>query len=117
MKTLLAALAASLVISAQAQDPIRVYAAGSLRSPLNEIAASYSGVKIEVVYGASGLLRDRIANGERPHVFASANMQHPHSLALAGLAGRVYPDRVLRLRGHRERCGEGRQKSLHGATC
>jgi len=76
-------------MSAHAGEPIRLYAAGSLRSALNEIAASYPAAKVEVVYGASGLLRERIVNGERPDLFASANMEHPHSLVLAGLAGPV----------------------------
>jgi molybdate transport system substrate-binding protein len=73
-------------MSAQAQEPVRLYAAGSLRAALNELAASYSGAKVEAVYGASGLLRDRIAGGERADVFASANMEHPQSLARDGKA-------------------------------
>lgn len=89
MKTLLVFLAASLAMPAQAQQPIRLYAAGSLRSALNEVAASYTDAKVEAVYGASGLLRDRIANGERADIFASANMDHPHSLARNGQAGPV----------------------------
>jgi len=82
-------LAASLAMSAQAQQPIKLYAAGSLRAALNEVAASYTDAKVEAVYGASGLLRDRIAGGERADIFASANMEHPHSLAKDGRAGPV----------------------------
>jgi molybdate transport system substrate-binding protein len=89
MRTLLALLAASLTMSAQAQEPIKLYAAGSLRSALSEVAAAYTDNRVDAVYGPSGLLRDRIAKGERPEVFASANMEHPHSLTRQGLAGPV----------------------------
>jgi len=41
------------------------------------------------VYGASGLLRERIAKGEPAEVFASANMEHPQTLEKAGRAGPV----------------------------
>lgn len=68
---------------------MRLHAAGSLRGALNEIIASFRGAKVEAVYGPSGLLRDRIAKGEAAQVFASANMQHPESLAKAGKAGPV----------------------------
>ena len=40
-----------------------------------------SGSKVEAKYGASGTLRDEIAGGARAQVFASANMEHPQSLA------------------------------------
>ena len=41
------------------------------------------------MFGASGLLKDRLAGGEPAHVFASANMEHPQALAAAGQAGAV----------------------------
>ena len=41
------------------------------------------------MFGASGLLKDRIAAGERADVFASANMAHPQALAAAGKASPV----------------------------
>ena len=64
-----------------------VFAAGSLRAPLADLAQAYerdSGNKARLTFGASGLLRDRISGGERADVFASANMEHPQSLAKAG---------------------------------
>jgi molybdate transport system substrate-binding protein len=79
--------------AAQAADTVFVYAAGSLRAPLTQLARAFeaqaSGVKIELIFGASGLLKDRIAahtSGEvKPaHVFASANMEHPQALAATG---------------------------------
>jgi len=89
MKKLFMCLIATLATDLHAQDPIRVYAAGSLRSAMNELAAAYPAAKVEMTYGASGLLRDRIVNGETAEVFASANMEHPHALAMQGLAGPV----------------------------
>jgi ABC-type molybdate transport system substrate-binding protein len=78
-----------LAMQVQAQEPVRLHAAGSLRAALNEVIARFTEAKVQAVYGPSGLLRDRIAKGEPAEVFASANMQHPQSLAKAGKAGPV----------------------------
>jgi len=86
----LAFLAGSLLaMTVQAQEPVRLHAAGSLRVALNEVISNFSESKVEAVYGASGLLRDRIAKGEPAEVFASANLEHPQSLETAGKAGPV----------------------------
>jgi ABC-type molybdate transport system substrate-binding protein len=64
-----------------------VYAAGSLRAPLTDLAREFeraTGNTVTLTFGASGLLRDRINSGERVDVFASANMEHPQSLAALG---------------------------------
>jgi molybdenum ABC transporter molybdate-binding protein len=76
-------------MSGQAQEPVRLYAAGSLRNALNEVIANFKEVRVEAVFGASGLLRERIAKGEPAEVFASANMEHPRSLERDGRAGPV----------------------------
>lgn len=71
-------------VSAQA---VKLHAAGSLRAALDEVAREFERrekVRIETVYGASGLLRERIAKGEAAEVFASANTEHPAALASAG---------------------------------
>jgi molybdenum ABC transporter molybdate-binding protein len=88
MKGLLAVLAFA-AMPAFAQEPVRLYAAGSLRTALNEVIANFSDAKVQAVYAPSGLLRDRIAQGEPAEVFASANMEHPGALAKAGKAGPV----------------------------
>jgi molybdate transport system substrate-binding protein len=78
---------AGMAQTAVSAAPLRVYAAGSLRGPLSEIALAYeasAGVKPELTFGASGLLRERIEKGEAAQVFASADMQHPGQLAGAG---------------------------------
>jgi molybdate transport system substrate-binding protein len=92
MRAVLALLAAMAAQPTLAQDPVRLYAAGSLRAALNEVAAAFTaegGVKVVAEYGPSGLLRDRITKGEPAEVFASANMAHPESLAKAGKAAPV----------------------------
>jgi molybdate transport system substrate-binding protein len=76
--------------AASAAEPLTVFAAGSLRAPMTALAAEFAradGVVVASVFGASGLLRDRIAQGERADVFASANMEHPESLAQRGWSG------------------------------
>jgi molybdenum ABC transporter molybdate-binding protein len=89
MRSVALVIASLISMSAQAQDPVRLYAAGSLRNALNEVISSYKEARVEAVYGASGLLRERIAKGERAEVFASANMEHPRSLEKDGSAGPV----------------------------
>lgn len=85
-----AGLAMSTLVSAQ--EPIRVFAAGSLRAALTEAGAAFkakTGTDVAFTFGASGLLRDRLAKGETADVFASANVEHPAALAKLGLAGAV----------------------------
>jgi molybdate transport system substrate-binding protein len=90
-------LAAALAIvpamaNAQSSDTVLLHAAGSLRGALNEVCKSFetsSGAKVEMKYGASGLLKDEIAGGAKAEVFASANMEHPQALAKAGKSGSV----------------------------
>ncbi len=70
--------------------PPVLFAAGSLRAALGEIAGRFEterGVAVETVFAPSGLLRRRIEAGEAAHVFASADMGHPQALHEAGLAG------------------------------
>lgn len=67
--------------------PVAVYAAGSLREVLTEIARDHearTGQKLQLTFAASGLLRERIEKGEAAQVFASADMQHPQRLAAGG---------------------------------
>ena len=74
-----------------------VFAAGSLRAPLIDIGQKFerqNGDKVTFTFGPSGVLRDRIAGGERADVFASANMDHPQSLDALGWTTNV--DRFAR---------------------
>jgi molybdate transport system substrate-binding protein len=83
-------IASLISMSAQAQEPVRLYAAGSLRLALTEVGKSFqaaTGTPVAPTFGASGLLRERIEKGEPAEVFASADMGHPQRLAAAGRAG------------------------------
>jgi len=78
--------------TSHAQEPVRLYAAGSLRAALTEVGNAFrakTGVPVAATFGASGLLRERIEKGEPAQVFASADMGHPRKLAEAGRAGPV----------------------------
>jgi ABC-type molybdate transport system substrate-binding protein len=91
-RLLLPALLLAMPAQAQSSDSVLLYAAGSLRGALSEIAKVFeqrSGVRVEMKYGASGLLKDEIAGGARAEVFASANMEHPQALMHAGMSGPV----------------------------
>ena len=75
-----------------AGETVWLYAAGSLRSALEETARAFegaSGFKVEAKYGPSRLLKDEILAGGNADVFASANMDHPRAVAKAGKSGPV----------------------------
>lgn len=62
-----------------AQD-LSLYAAGSPKAALSDVAAEYAqkyGTPVATSFGPSGLMRERIEAGETAHVFASVNMRHP----------------------------------------
>jgi ABC-type molybdate transport system substrate-binding protein len=83
---------AAMTDFATAADSVILYAAGSLRSAMSEIAAAFeagTGIRVEGKYGASGTLRNEIADGARADVFASANMEHPQALAALKRSGPV----------------------------
>jgi molybdate transport system substrate-binding protein len=74
------------------EETVRLHAAGSLRGALTEVAEAFSraySITVKTEFGASGLLRERLEQGEAGDVFASANMEHPHLLARQGKAGPV----------------------------
>jgi molybdate transport system substrate-binding protein len=73
-------------------ETIQLYAAGSLRAALTEVAKAFeaeSGNAVQAKYGASGLLKDELMGGAKADVFASANMQHPQELSAAKKSGPV----------------------------
>lgn len=84
------ALADMTSASVAAQDGgIRLYAAGSLRAVMTEIAQAFAasgGTTVSSTFGASGLLRERIEKGEPAEVFASADLGNAMALAQAGRA-------------------------------
>lgn len=73
-------------------ETISLYAAGSLRGALTDIAKAYTvntGNTVVTTFGPSGTLKDEIAAGAKADVFASANMQHPQALHDTGKSGPV----------------------------
>lgn len=75
-----------LSINVSAQNTT-LYAAGSLKTALGDVVAAYEktyNTSVATKFGPSGLLRKAIEGGEKPDVFASANMAHPEKLAARG---------------------------------
>jgi ABC-type molybdate transport system substrate-binding protein len=93
MRSLLALLLGGLMSAqALAAEPVLLHAAGSLRAALTEVTKAFSdqtGVPVRAIFGASGLLRERIETGETAELFASADRGNPEALAKAGRAGSV----------------------------
>ncbi len=88
-----AVVAAGTLTGAGAADtseaPLKVFAAGSLTGAMTAIIKLYrekTGAQVQAEFGPAGLLRERIEGGDRPDIFASANMAHPQALADKGLA-------------------------------
>ncbi len=89
---LLLAGAGGSVTMAHADEPVSLYAAGSLKAALGDVARRYAEryeTEVATTFGPSGLLRGRIEQGEAAQVFASANMKHPETLASARDIGPV----------------------------
>ena len=73
-------------------DTVTLFAAGSLKGALTDVAKAYeakSGHKVAMKFGPSGLLKKEIADGAKADIFASANMQHPQALFDDGTGGPV----------------------------
>lgn len=80
------------LLNQSAAADVTLYAAGSLKGALSEVADAYarqSGVAVKREFGPSGLLRGRIEKGDVVDVFASADMAHPQKLVAEGKAAYV----------------------------
>jgi molybdenum ABC transporter molybdate-binding protein len=87
---LTALLFAAISASAADAPTVRLLAAGSLRAAMTDIVKAYSeayGVTVTPTFGGSGLLKDRLLEGEPGDVFASADMGNPQALSSAGKSG------------------------------
>jgi len=81
-KTLIVLITFNMIVLAHAET-VYLYAAGSLRAALTDVAKAYESTspnKLEAKYGPSGLLKNEIVSGAKADVFASANMEHPQAL-------------------------------------
>ncbi len=86
---LVAVLLILMSAGASSQESVKVFAAGSLREAMGAVARAFQasgGPRVDLTFGASGLLRDRLAGGEPADVFASANTEHPQALVARGMA-------------------------------
>ena len=87
------AIVGAVIMSKPAHaDVVQLYAAGSLRTALTDMARAFeteSGHRVQAKCGPSGNLKDEIAGGARADVFASANMEHPKALNTAKKSGPV----------------------------
>lgn len=92
MRVSIVALALVAMMGPATADTVQLYAAGSLRAALAEIAHAFeakTGGNVAAKFGPSGILRKEITDGAKADVFASANMEHPQSLADDGTGGPV----------------------------
>jgi ABC-type molybdate transport system substrate-binding protein len=88
-RTWLAGLLALTIPTLANAETVHLYAAGSLRTALTEAARAFEAnhegdIRVELEFGASGLLRERIEAGAPADVFASADVGHPARLARSG---------------------------------
>lgn len=70
-----------------APKTITIYAAGSLKAAIGDMAASYEQkhqTKVILKFGPSGSLKRELEEGAIADIFASANMEHPEALAREG---------------------------------
>jgi molybdate transport system substrate-binding protein len=90
MRALLVAIMIAMAASSASSAEIRVMAAGSLKDAFTAIFAEYSkqyGGGFAPVWGPSGVLRERLQNGEAFDIFASAALPHAQALTDAGISG------------------------------
>ena len=75
---------------ANSTHAVRVYAAGGTKKAFTEAAqvfTSNEGIAVELTFGGSGLLLNRLRDGEVAEVFASADMPKAQALHDTGLSG------------------------------
>ena len=98
MKSFAKAAAVGLIVGAafsqagHAQSVLKIYAAGSLNPAMDQIGAAYAaagGSTVQVTYGPSGVMRQRIEKGEQADLFTSADTDNPVTLNKAGKSGPV----------------------------
>jgi len=95
-RTILLAILA--MTGSAAAETVQLYAAGSLKAALTDVAKAYealTGNKIEAKYGPSGILKNEISAGAAANVFASANMEHPQALHDEKKAVRSFASHVI----------------------
>jgi molybdate transport system substrate-binding protein len=90
MRVLLVAIMMALTASSASAAELKVMAAGSLKDAFTAVFADYGkqyGGSFAAVWGPSGVLRERLQNGEAFDIFASAALPHAQALTDAGISG------------------------------
>jgi molybdate transport system substrate-binding protein len=90
MRSWLVALMMALVSSCASASEIKVVSAGSLKDAFAVIFADFTkqyGSTFTPVWGASGLLRDRLEKDEAFDIYTSAALPHAQALSDAGISG------------------------------
>ncbi len=83
-------LCSAVATAADAEPPaiVEIFAAGSLRGVVNDLAASAGAalhIELRATFGGSGAMRERVEKGEHPDLLLSADMASPRKLDVAGL--------------------------------
>ena len=77
------ALAGRATAGAAPADVVQIFAAGSLRGVVGELAKEAGpelNIEVKSSFGGSGLMRERIEKGESPDLFMSADLGSPRKL-------------------------------------
>jgi molybdate transport system substrate-binding protein len=84
-----AAIFVTITLTAARADELVVYAAGSLREAIGQIAQDFAqthAITVTPHFGPSGRLREQIENGDKVDVFTSADVGHARKLVEDGRA-------------------------------
>jgi molybdate transport system substrate-binding protein len=84
---ILGLLAFSVATSAAQPEAVRIFAAGSLRGVVTDLAAEAGpalGVQVDPSFGGSGAMRERIEKGEAADLLMSADLASPRKLESQG---------------------------------
>ena len=82
-----AALLLAAAATAARAETVEVFAAGSLRGVVGDLAKEAGaalGVEVKGQFGGSGAMRERIEKGEKPDLLLSADMVSPQKLEAQG---------------------------------
>jgi len=86
--TLLLRAGATSAAEGEPRAVVEVFAAGSLRGIVGDLAMQAAPdlhIEVKAAFGGSGAMRERIEKGERPDLLLSADLSSPRKLASAGL--------------------------------
>lgn len=74
-------------VTQAAPETVGIFSAGSLRAVWNDVAkdvAPTMGIEVQLNFGGSGLMRQRIEKGETPDLFTSADLGSPRKIESQG---------------------------------